>query len=87
MESPNAEEASEDAEKYGTPDGIGGAGLPKAAGEPPGSKVVTEEPRVGDCVVARRVPSFHVARAGSKVVIDEAVEVSANKAGLKGIGS
>ena len=37
VESPNAKEASEDAEKYGTPDGIGGA--------------VTEEPRVGDCVV------------------------------------
>ena len=68
VESLNAKEAIEDAEKYGTPDGIGGAGLPKAAGEPPGSKVVTEEPRVGDCVVARRVPSFHVARAGSKVV-------------------
>ena len=59
MESLNAKEASKDAAKHGTTDGIGGAGLPKAAGKPPGSKVVT----------------------------DEAVEVSANKAGLKGIGS
>ena len=87
MESLNAKEASKDAAKHGTTDGIGRAGLRKAAGKPPGSKVVTDEPRVGDCVVARWVPSFLVARAGSKVVIDEAVEVSANKAGLKGIGS
>ena len=64
VESLNAKEAIEDAEKYGTPDGIGGAGLPKAAGEPPGSKVVTEEPRVGDCVVPRRVHSFHVVLKG-----------------------
>ena len=68
VESPNAKEASEDAEKYGTPDGIGGAGIPKAAVEPPGSKVVTEEPRVVESVVARRVPAFQVERAGSKVV-------------------
>ena len=38
VESPNAKEASNDAEKYGPPDGIGGAGLPKAAGNPPAPK-------------------------------------------------
>ena len=64
----NAKEASEDAVKYVILDGIGGAGIPKAAVEPPGSKVVTEEPRVVESVVARRVPAFQVARAGSKVV-------------------
>ena len=50
VETPNAKEASENAEKYGTHDGIGGA--------------VTEEPRVGDCVDPRRVHSFHVVLKG-----------------------
>ena len=35
MESLNVKEASKDAAKHGAPDGIGGAGLPKAAGNPP----------------------------------------------------
>ena len=38
MESLNVKEASKDVAKHGPPDGIGGAGLPKAAGNPPAPK-------------------------------------------------